>query len=80
MNFSGGGTIGYKWLTGTSNEGGASLPGGFTKNFRYDCYVDAASVGRILAVFEFAHRFTVFAQSGFFDFALVPPYDFNFYV
>lgn len=40
-----GGTIGYKWLTGTSNEGGASLPGGFTKNFRYDCYVDAASVG-----------------------------------
>lgn len=37
------GTVAFKWLTETRDTGGASLDGGFTKNFKYQ--IDAANVG-----------------------------------
>ena len=40
-----GGTIAFKWVQETLDGGGASLTGGFTKNFRWDYKVDSTEVG-----------------------------------
>lgn len=40
-----GGSIAYKWFTETIDSGGASLPGGFTRNFSAEYKVDKTEVG-----------------------------------
>ncbi len=40
-----GGTSSFKWYTRRLDGGGASLEGGFTKNFRWEIAVDASGIG-----------------------------------
>ena len=45
------GTFAAKWPDKTVKDGGAELNGGFTKNFRFECLLDATELG---SVFTFA--------------------------
>lgn len=40
-----GGTMAFKWYQRTLDGGGASIPGGYTKNFRYEVRISASEVG-----------------------------------
>ncbi len=44
------GSVAYKFNPQTLEGGGFSLPGGFTKNFRYECKVDKTEVGSTFTI------------------------------
>ncbi|MDE7164143.1 MAG: hypothetical protein K2O04_01800 [Clostridiales bacterium] len=58
-----GGSIGYKWLEMTLDDGGFSLSGGYTKNFRNEYRVTANEVGQ-------SFTFAVSAESKTLDYPL----------